>query len=448
MIDSDIIKDYSSGITIGERYFRISQTNDNEYVMIGVDAFSLLSFYSNFSFFFIVFTFLLAVFILINTLYYKYKQVSNTLTTKIQLFIHLSFFIPLLSVSISLFFIINYLYQNDISGNYQQKTAELKDQLYQTLDKKSDAVLLQKLNEVSAFSKVDLNIYKANGELLATTLPLVFDNGFIGRIINPVAYKNIKTNADLSYVLDEYIGDFHFKTVYQPINSYKTGELIAILSVPFFESNSISKDKITFVLTTVLNIFSLIFIFFMTITFFVSRYLTIPLTMLTNSLRNVSFEQHNKPIPYTGEDEIGLLVNEYNNMLIKLTDSKKMLASAEKESAWKEMAKQVAHEIKNPLTPIKLTLQNIQRLLKQDRNDKIEIIEKSAISILEQVDNLNEIANSFSSFTQMPVLNKDNFKLDIMISTIIQLYIFDENTHISFLKMKMMYMKSLQMKNY
>lgn len=434
IITDDIISLYEKGKIENQRYMRLSKTNDNEYVMIGIDAFSWLSFYSNFSFIFIVFTFILAIFILFNTLYFKYKQVSNTLSTKIQLFIHLSFFVPLLSVSISLFFIINFLYQNDISDSYQQKTIAMKEQLYTTLEKNEFENLQQKLSELSTFAKADLNIYQPTGELLATTQPSVFEKGFIGNIINPEALKNIQTNAELSYILDENIGDFHFKTVYQAINSYKTGQILAILAVPFFESNDKYNDKITFVLTSILNIFSLIFILFMAITFFISRYLTIPLKMLTNSLKNVSLELQNNPLEYGGDDEIGLLVKEYNNMLIKLTESKKILASNEKESAWREMAKQVAHEIKNPLTPIKLTLQNIQRLLKQDRNDKIEIVEKSTISILEQVDTLTEIANSFSAFTQMPTLKRDVFNLDDMIQNITQLYAFENDLLIVFNK--------------
>lgn len=433
-INEELISLYQNGKTENQRYMRLSKTNDNEYVMIGIDAFGWISFYSNFSFIFIVFTFILAVFILFNTLYFKYKQVSNTLSTKIQLFIHLSFFVPFLSISISLFFIINFLYQNDISDSYQQKTMALKEQLYTTLEKSELENLQHKLSEVSTFAKADLNIYQPNGELLATTQPSVFENEFIGNIINPEAFKSIQNNAELSYILDENIGDFHFKTVYHAINSYKTGQILAILAVPFFESNDKSNGKITFVLTSILNIFSLIFILFMAITFFISRYLTIPLTMLTNSLKNVSLELQNNPLEYGGDDEIGLLVKEYNNMLIKLTESKKILASNEKESAWREMAKQVAHEIKNPLTPIKLTLQNIQRLLKQDRNDKIEIVEKSTISILEQVDTLTEIANSFSAFTQMPTLKRDVFNLDDMIQNITQLYAFENDIIITFNK--------------
>src|SRR5690606_38310645 len=127
------------------------------------------------------------------------------------------------------------------------------------------------------------------------------------------------------------------------------------IGIPFFDSEKELDQKLIELITTSMKIFTVMFITFMVLTFIASRTLTVPLKMITQKLKGFTLTGRNEPISYFSDDEIGLLVNEYNLMLYKLEQSKKELAARENEAAWREMARQVAHEIKNPLTPMKLS---------------------------------------------------------------------------------------------
>jgi nitrogen fixation/metabolism regulation signal transduction histidine kinase len=183
------------------------------------------------------------------------------------------------------------------------------------------------------------------------------------------------------------------------------------LAVPFFEAEAELNTLIADVLSNIFNAFVVIFILFLFVSYFVSTNLTFPFKLLTQKLKATNLD-NNEPMYWGSKDEIGLLVNEYNNMLFKLENSKKVLASTEKESAWREMAKQVAHEIKNPLTPMKLTLQHLIRLQDAGRLDDAEKLKRSLETLIHQVDALSGIASSFSTFAKMPLPNNElmNFK--------------------------------------
>jgi nitrogen fixation/metabolism regulation signal transduction histidine kinase len=142
--------------------------------------------------------------------------------------------------------------------------------------------------------------------------------------------------------------------------------------------------------------------------------------------------ENNEPMYWSSKDEIGLLVNEYNQMLSKLEASKKVLASTEKESAWREMAKQVAHEIKNPLTPMKLTLQHLLRLEKEGKLEDAGKLKKSLETMIHQVDALNGIASSFSTFAKMPLPNNELMNFKEVLLRVLELFKTDKRMELEF----------------
>jgi two-component system, NtrC family, nitrogen regulation sensor histidine kinase NtrY len=165
---------------------------------------------------------------------------------------------------------------------------------------------------------------------------------------------------------------------------------------------------------------------------FVSKNLTLPFKLLTQKLKTTNLE-NNEPMYWDSKDEIGLLVNEYNNMLFKLEASKKVLASTEKESAWREMAKQVAHEIKNPLTPMKLTLQHLLRLDQEGKLDDQQKLRKSLETLIHQVDALSGIASSFSTFAKMPLPKNELMNFKTVLMQVLELFKNDKRVQIDFL---------------
>jgi two-component system nitrogen regulation sensor histidine kinase NtrY len=129
----------------------------------------------------------------------------------------------------------------------------------------------------------------------------------------------------------------------------------------------------------------------------VSNLLTKPLRIIKQQISNIQFGKFNEALQWQSKDEIGNLVAEYNNMLIKLEKSSELLAQSERESAWREMAKQVAHEIKNPLTPMKLNIQHLQRVVETHPDDINDRVNKVSKMLIEQIDTLSHIATEFSN---------------------------------------------------
>jgi nitrogen fixation/metabolism regulation signal transduction histidine kinase len=148
------------------------------------------------------------------------------------------------------------------------------------------------------------------------------------------------------------------------------------------------------------------------LTFIASRILTAPLKIITEKLKQTTLTGQNEMLAYESSDEIGLLVREYNGMLLKLEESKQELATQEKEAAWREMARQVAHEIKNPLTPMKLSLQYLQKAIAERRPNTEELIGKISQTLITQIDVLSDIATSFSTFTNLPAMRPE--RLDVL----------------------------------
>lgn len=178
--------------------------------------------------------------------------------------------------------------------------------------------------------------------------------------------------------------------------------LAGFVNLPYFIGNNELKEEVSSVIVTVIN-FYLVFSFLVIgFAVFLSRQITRPLLMLQTKISELKFDHTNERIDYKGNDEIGGLVNEYNRMVDALSESADQLARTERELAWREMAKQIAHEIKNPLTPMKLSIQYLQRAWNDQVPDFGGYLQRVTETLIEQINKLSSIASEFSKFAQMP----------------------------------------------
>ena len=138
-------------------------------------------------------------------------------------------------------------------------------------------------------------------------------------------------------------------------------KVIAYLNLPYFRMQSVLAKEISNLIVAVINFTLLLIVITMSLAVFISGRLTAPLAVLSSRLASVELGKKSEHLSYKGNDEIGELVKQYNRMVDEIDESAQKLANSEREYAWREMAKQIAHEIKNPLTPMKL---NVQQLLK------------------------------------------------------------------------------------
>jgi signal transduction histidine kinase len=257
------------------------------------------------------------------------------------------------------------------------------------------------LNDISAVFGTDVNMYDLKGDLYASSRQKLFDEGLISRKMNPEAFLELNTKGASEFIHDEHIGNLEYLSAYLPVRN-KDGQLEAYLNFPYFARQSALEKEISQFLVALINIYVLLFALSVLAAIFVSNYLTHPLRLIQDKMRQVKLGKINDPIRWQNNDEIGSLVFEYNRMITELAQSAERLAQSERESAWREMAKQVAHEIKNPLTPMRLSIQLFERAYKDKAPGIDEKIERMSKTMIEQIDTLASIANAFSDFAKMP----------------------------------------------
>ncbi|MDR2038212.1 MAG: HAMP domain-containing histidine kinase [Bacteroidales bacterium] len=272
----------------------------------------------------------------------------------------------------------------------------------------------------------DINLFDVHGELIATSLPDIFDKGLISTQINPDAFIKLTFSQKASIIEKEDIGKLSYTSVYEPIVDGKNN-VIAFLNLPYFTQQDDLREEISSVVLAVTNFYMVIILLTVIISIVVSNQITQPLNMLQEKFRNIKLGEKNEPIRYNKNDEIGGLVKEYNRAIEELARSASRLARSERESAWREMAKQIAHEINNPLTPMKLSIQHLKRAWdnKSERFD--EYMEKISHSLVEQIDALSFIATEFSNFAKMPVAQNQLIDLITRIDDVVPLFATGDN---------------------
>jgi len=261
--------------------------------------------------------------------------------------------------------------------------------------------LLVKLSNVF---NTDINLYNLNGFLIATSRQEIFDRDLTSQRINNMALFNLEHFKKSEFYQKEKIGKLEYLSAYVPFFNTEN-KVLAYLNLPYFRMQSVLAKEISNLIVAVINFTLLLIVITMTLAVFISGRLTSPLAMLSEGLASVGVGKKSEHLTYIGNDEIGELVKRYNRMVDEIEESTHKLANSEREYAWREMAKQIAHEIKNPLTPMKL---NVQQLFKS-WNDKVpgfeKMLERFTKNQIEYIDNLSSIASAFSTFAKMPETN-------------------------------------------
>jgi nitrogen fixation/metabolism regulation signal transduction histidine kinase len=204
-------------------------------------------------------------------------------------------------------------------------------------------------------------------------------------------YLNQKKYIEASTMLDPFDSSVH-----------------CILSIPLSSDNRVLNNDTTSFIVALVNLYVFLFIIALILSFSLSNNITSPLKTLSQKISKINIQQKNDHIEYHIDDEIGDLVKRYNSMVDEIEESAKLMANNEREDAWREMAKQIAHEIKSPLTPMKLSIQHLQRMVTEQRENSVELTKRVCETVIEQIDNLSEIATSFSNFAKInnPKLEK------------------------------------------
>lgn len=323
-------------------------------------------------------------------------------------------------------------HQTDLQEKIKSVSEEIKNRLVyvNSISPELQQWLFSELNKLSNVFRTDINIYDVNGELLATSRPEIFDKGITSDRINSKAYYELSERFQLKYFQPEKIGTLSYLSAYEPIINNR-GDYLGYLNLPYFTREDDLKQGISTFIVAFINLYLILFLASVIIAVFLSNKITQPLSLIREKLRGIQLGKKNEHINYQAEDEIGALVREYNHKVDDLMESAELLARSERESAWREMAKQIAHEIKNPLTPMKLNIQYLQRAKEEGKEHYDDFFKRVTKNLIEQIDTLSGIATEFSNFAQIPKARNEVFNLIEVLQNVCSLFEPNQNLTIT-----------------
>jgi two-component system nitrogen regulation sensor histidine kinase NtrY len=334
--------------------------------------------------------------------------------TRIQFSMIFAVVVTLILVGIITYFSITAQYHEQQVSSITDRITRIASAFENHIDNQTTPLNPETQVSFNAFAdaySTDLTLYDRDGVMLYTTQPKIYNLGLLQPRMNGNAFVYLSKLQKSELVNEERIGALKYTAGYAPIRNAQN-ETVAFLQLPFFSNEAELTERIGALLNAMINIYALIFIAIGLFAILVARQITNPLSFIQHSLSKTIYGRKNEPIVWRRNDEIGSLVKEYNNMIAALEYSASRLAQSERESAWREMAKQVAHEIKNPLTPLKLGLQLLEKSWK-DKDPKFDAkFERFSKSFVEQIESLSSIASEFSAFAKMPDTRMQ--KLDVI----------------------------------
>lgn len=295
------------------------------------------------------------------------------------------------------------------ANNLKEKTLSIKYEIEHFLNTNSQAELQNKVLSLSNTFLTDINLFDTNNTLVCTSQPTVYEQGFLLDKINPEARQ--ETNNVTNIYTNEQIGKLKFSASYVPIVDY-AGKTLYYLNIPFINQQKIMEQNINKLINNFINMFLFwanisIIIFLM-----ISDVITKPMQLLKDKLKKVEIDGTNEKIVWQKEDEIGDLIKSYNLMIEKIEASSYLLKQQERYNSWRELAKQVAHDINNPLTPMKLSIQYLQKIY----NEKPELFPQKfaslSSSLISQIDSISSIASELNNYGKPSPAKKE--KTDIV----------------------------------
>ncbi len=305
--------------------------------------------------------------------------------------------------------------QNQIAGH------SIFDEVLKNTDASGNSWLETTIKEISEIHSLDANFYDIHGNLKVSTQPYLYKKQILSQMMEPRAFYRLHYNNNIEVIQNEKVSLFSFLSIYIPIKD-EAGEPYAYLNIPYLNTQKELKQEISNFLVTLINLNAFIFVIAGAISVLLTNRITGSFTLIASKMRDINLGRANEEIAWNTNDEIGALIKEYNKMVKKLDESAQALAKSEREGAWREMARQVAHEIKNPLTPMKLSIQYLQRAI-QDKNPNVEAMsQKVSATLVEQIDQLAKIASDFSQFANIGNVKVERFDVNEVLASLINLY--------------------------
>ena len=276
----------------------------------------------------------------------------------------------------------------------------------------------------------DINLYGVEGEMIACSRPEIFRAGLVGSRIDRTALQSFTVDRKSAFSHEECIGSMKFASAYIPFYNHND-TLIGYINLPYFTRPEELERELSTIMVSILNLYVVLMMISILLGVVISERFVQPIKLIQSKIETIELGKNYEKIDYNRKDELGQLVAEYNNMVEKLDESAKLLAKGERESAWREMAKQIAHEIKNPLTPMKLSIQFLTRSWDSQNQNFESVLNKVSSTLIQQIDTLSSIATGFSNFAKLPQPDAKPLNMVEVIDNVVQLFHTVENCDIT-----------------
>jgi signal transduction histidine kinase len=273
-----------------------------------------------------------------------------------------------------------------------------------------DLIFKDKIHELAHIHNIEINIYSLDGKLLKSSK----ESFSIDKIAPPIPkyiLKLVRSSIEKRYVDIKTIDGIKNRSSYSQIKDDKFKPL-GILNLPYLEDDAFYENELNSFLIRLGQVYSFMMLVAFALAYFLSTYITKSLKTISDKLSETTLNQKNEKIVLEANSkEINLLIHAYNRMVEKLETSAVKLAQSEREEAWREMAKQVAHEIKNPLTPMRLTVQSFQRKFDPTDSEVRQKMKDYSETLIQQIDTMNAVASAFSNFASMPAQQNETLNV-------------------------------------
>ncbi|TJY34855.1 GHKL domain-containing protein [Pontimicrobium aquaticum] len=300
----------------------------------------------------------------------------------------------------------------------------LRETTYERTPERLSLIFKDKIYEIANNLNVDFNIYDLEGVLVKSSVPSI-ENDSISRCLSPEILNELSLSVNKRYLEKNEVIGGDYQSSYILFSDYNANPL-GILHVPYFEDDSFNEDELKEFLVRLGYAYFFMILVAISFAYFVSQYITRSLKTISDKMNETRLEKRNKKIEIKGASvEVSALVKSYNSMIDELEESAVKLATSEREQAWREMAKQVAHEIKNPLTPMRLSVQSFQRKFDPKDPNISQKVEEYSKTLIQQIDTMSSIASAFSNFAKMPAQKSE--QLNVVKVVELALDIFAEN---------------------
>ncbi len=422
------------------------KASNDKVVVIAKKRDSVIEAITLFSYIFCAFLFLVAFFnllVLVLRVGGNLREIRQLLQWNIRTQVHSTIiFISILSfviigVATISFFIKRYEQNNrerlsrtmEIMVNEMEKKLDRRqvfDDQLAIYDSVANQEVQKLVNEVAEIHNVDVNVYDTSGNLHVSSQPIIYREGYLSKKIHPLAFYHLNRLRQVQHVQQEKLSNISYLSIYAPLRG-NDGLAYAYLNIPYFLSQRELKQEISNFLVTIINLNAFIFLIAGVIALFITNRVTRSFSLISEKMKAVKLGGQNEEIIWNRNDEIGELVAEYNRMVKQLEKSADALARSEREGAWREMARQVAHEIKNPLTPMKLSIQYLQKSIDNNSGNVKDLTANVAKTLVEQIDHLSKIAFDFSQFANIGNTQPELIDLHEVLSSLGDLYRVNDN---------------------